>query len=772
MNFISENTLVKAVKAGVYAVLFLPLAVLPQIFPFITSKGFLFQIIVEIVFVLYCLLAFKNPAFRPKKTALFYALSFYFAALLLSTVFGAEPERSFFGNFERMWGFFQLAHFFLFFVVVAGVFKGREAWERLVRVAMFAGFLVIAGGVYQFASALLAGQQAPRVSSTIGNPAFLAGYLFFTLIFSLLFPAPSSTKEIPLYKRYSYLALSLLALFIILSTATRGALVALGGALVWLAFLLVFISAKKYIKVAALSFLILVALLAGWLFAYGSLFEKPQKISQEQYYDINRFDAPSMGEEVRVDFLNRLTRFSLYDPTTQTRLITWQSALGGVKEYPLFGIGPENFVLAFNKHFNADFYSYEKYEIWFDRSHNIFMDMLVMGGIVGLLAYLGIFAVCLYSIVSLYRKGKMDKVYFLAFNAFFAMYLIQSFFLFDSFSVFLAFIVAVAYLNSFTGEESKQKEKSVSWHYPRVVFGSLAAVVVAVYFLNVKPMMESYYIAEAESGAYDIDRTIALYQQALSYNTFGDNEARSRMALTVAKTVQGIKEEKLQGNIAGYVDLAIAGLKKNIENTNDYHLLYRLQLSDLYNLKLSRTGMESAQIEDIIRKSIQISPGRMEFEFALAQTEFLKGNFTKAISILEEASRKNPSHPMPYWKISQNYYFWSKAEKDLQKSKALVAQGIPYLEKALYLGQDVRNYQELLWAMEYYNEKLDYSRMVFINKQVLAKNPPDAIAYHMNLALAYQALGKKDKAREHALEVGKLDPAQQPAVDNFLRELQ
>jgi len=127
---------------------------------------------------------------------------------------------------------------------------------------------------------------------------------------------------------------------------------------------------------------------------------------------------------------------------------------------------------------------------------------------------------------------------------------------------------------------------------------------------------------------------------------------------------------------------------------------------------------------------------------------------------------------MPYWKISQNYYFWSKAEKDLQKSKALVAQGIPYLEKALYLGQDVRNYQELLWAMEYYNEKLDYSRMVFINKQVLAKNPPDAIAYHMNLALAYQALGKKDKAREHALEVGKLDPAQQPAVDNFLRELQ
>ena len=109
-----------------YHSLFFP--ILSHLFfsPFITSKAFLFQIIIEVIFALYLVLAIQNNSFWPKKSLLLGALGAYFGAIFLSAIFGIDVSRSLFGNYERMWGFFQLAHFFLFFIILAGVFKTKE----------------------------------------------------------------------------------------------------------------------------------------------------------------------------------------------------------------------------------------------------------------------------------------------------------------------------------------------------------------------------------------------------------------------------------------------------------------------------------------------------------------------------------------------------------------------------------------------------------------------------------------------------------------------
>ena len=83
----------------------------------------------------------------------------------------------------------------------------------------------------------------------------------------------------------------------------------------------------------------------------------------------------------------------------------------------------------------------------------------------------------------------------------------------------------------------------------------------------------------------------------------------------------------------------------------------------------------------------------------------------------------------------------------------------------------MRNYQEVLWAMEYYNDRKDYEKIMYLNKLVLSRNPPDAYSYHMNLAIAYKELGMNTQAREHAHAVGELEPSLREAVDNFLKEL-
>lgn len=759
---LSESTLVKIIKAGAYAVLFLPLIVIPLfLFPFSTSRGFLLQILVEVIVALYLVLALKNQAYRPKKTALLLALSFYFLALLLSTLFGLDPYRSFFGNFERMWGLFSLAHFFLFFVVLVGMFKTKEEWAKLIKLALAVAALSVAFGIVQFVGAFILSGSAPRIMSTVGNPAFFASYLFFACFFALLFWWSNRPRESVEYsRRFLYAALSLAALFAILATATRGAAVGLAAAFFAGAVLLAIASKKRALKIGAISFITLSLLGAVLLVSQGSLFEKQQRITQEQFYDIEHFDAPAVAGKSG-SFISRIANISLYDVTVQTRLIAWRSALGGMKESSLLGVGPENFILAFNKQFDPAFYSYERSEVWFDHAHNIYIDMLVTHGWAGLFAYLLLFAAAFYTIISLYRKEKLSVAHAFMFALFFIAYAAQNIFLFDSFSAFLMFVVALAYLNSFSQEQNAPTVRA-GFVNASVLAAPLIGVLLVSYFFTARPAAEAYFISKAESGRYDIHQAMAYYRKALAYHTYGDNEARSRMALAVAKHVQGIEAKELPPGVDVYLDEAIVALKEGIDSTNQYLLLYRLQLSDLYNLKLSRTGMVSQEIEEIIRNSIAISPGRMEFEFALAQTEFLKGNYEKSIEILTAASAKNPNHPIPHWKIAQAYHFMENDEK-----------GILYLERALYLGQSIRSAKEVLWAEKYYVQNEDLVKIIYIDKLMLQAGVDDkeAVRLHMNMAVVYAKLGKKEKAIEQAQAIAKLDPSQKEAVDNFINEL-
>src|SRR3989338_2053092 len=270
---IQERTILLAIRVGIYAVLFLPLVVFPDLiiplfFPFITSKAFLFQIIIEIIFALYLVLAIQNASFRPKKSLLFLAVGAYFGAIFLSTLFGVDVSRSFFGNYERMWGFFQLAHFFLFFIILAGVFKTKEDWLKLIKVALLSGALSVAVWLFQFLSPLISGEGVSRSSSITGNPSFFASYLFFPFLFSLfLYARHSRESGNPVNKKslitsYTYLALSLLSLFAILSTATRGALVGLGAVAIAAALLVLFyrnrVAIGKSVKIISAVFLLFV----------------------------------------------------------------------------------------------------------------------------------------------------------------------------------------------------------------------------------------------------------------------------------------------------------------------------------------------------------------------------------------------------------------------------------------------------------------------------------------------------------------------------------
>ena len=760
MILFRENTIVSIIKAGVYAALFLPLVVIPLFFfPFSASRGFLFQIIIEATFALYAVLAIRNPAYRPKKSLILFAFAAYIAALVLSAILGLDPYRSIFGNYERMWGVFQLSHFFLFFLVCAGMFKTKKDWDGVVKVAVGVGFLSALAALAHFLFVWMSTGNMPRAFGLVGNPAFLAGYLLFPVFFAIpYFIDAMHARPKPLAKEGLFAIGTVLSVAGIVSTGTRGALLALVGAGFLGAALLAVFAKTKAIKYPAIAALAAAVLGVGILFASADrLFEKPVRVSQETFYSPDHFDAPAKEGGT---IFSRITNFSFYDVTTQTRLIAWRSALSEMKAHPIFGVGPENFILAFNKKFDPAFYTYERSEIWFDHAHNAFIDVLVSEGIVGLLAYISLFLAALWLIVSHYRKGVLGGAPALAFALFFVAYALQNAFLFDTFTGFLMLVVALAYLHGISENSAKTEQGRVITSQMFVV--PLVGVLVLAYLFTYKPAMEGYYLSQAESGRYDISGAMEQYRKALAYQTFGDNETRSRMALAVARYVQGLPEGQLSPQADAYLNEAMGALKANIDTSNQHHLLFRLQLSDLYNLKLSRTGQSSPEIEDIIKKSIEISPGRMEFEFALAQAEFLKGEYQKSIDILMHASAKNPDHPIPYWKMSQAYHF-----------KGDDANAITYLEKALYLGHSARDVREILWAEKYYVDHQDLAKVIYIDRRMLGMGVDikEQIRLHMNMAVAYATLGNKEKAKEHAEAIAQLDPSQNEAVDGFINAL-
>ena len=87
-------------------------------FPFITGKNFFFRIVVEILFLLWVVLAVFDADYRPKKSPVIFALTATLFILSLATIFGENPYRSFWSNFERMEGLIGHIHLFLYFLII------------------------------------------------------------------------------------------------------------------------------------------------------------------------------------------------------------------------------------------------------------------------------------------------------------------------------------------------------------------------------------------------------------------------------------------------------------------------------------------------------------------------------------------------------------------------------------------------------------------------------------------------------------------------------
>ncbi len=743
------------IRVGLFVVPFLSLYIsASMLFPYITGRNFWFRIVVEILFLLWAGLMVLDKEYRPRKTSLFLAVFGFMAIVFAADLFGVNPYRSFFSNYERMEGYLTILHLGIYFMVLTSVFKTKKEWLWYFGGIVSASVIVAFYGLFQKFGVLQSLQGGFRVDGTIGNPAYLAAYLMLTGFLSLFLFL--ELKKYPF--RYVFLIASLFELMIIYFTATRGVTLALlGGGILFLVLYVVCVPAQtpnaRMLKKAGIGGLFLMVLLPVAIYL-----AKDSKLVAS---------SPTLA---------RLTQISLSDQTIRSRFMIWDMAFQAVKERPLLGWGQDNFNIVFSKFYNPKLYDQEP---WFDRAHNIIFDWLVNAGIIGFLSYLSLYGTAILALWHAWNKKKIHPTEAILFFVVFASYFVQNFFVFDNMNTYYIFFAILAYVNSYeaAGLSSSQPVPHGGREHARafvllvpkslsvfVLFGILTAAF--IYVLDVKPLKQSealIYGLQMNSKKATPEAIFNQFKFALSYNSFGNSETREQLAQFAIGVFGNTSLPADTRKTIG--DFAVQEVEKQTLLSHG-DVKYRLFLANLY-LRFAEQNPEYMQkAETTLLEGLKESPTKQPLLFTLAQYYFNTGKADKALEVSERAVELAPNFVDAQVNLAMIQIYLGK--------KDLIEQTLKKVEEAIDSrpgggnSRRLENYPKLINALA----KLgDYRRMAFYYKWLVDAEPA-SVQNHVGLAYSLAKTGDREGAKAEARKAAELDPKTYATqVDEFINFL-
>jgi O-antigen ligase/tetratricopeptide (TPR) repeat protein len=512
-----KDILKTLVFAGLFAIPFVTLYVENDyFFPFITGKNFAFRIIVEVVFALWVLLALLDRRYRPRFSWITAAFGALIAVMFASSAFAIHPATSFFSNFERMDGFITLVHVFLLTLVMGSVFTEKRHWRYFIYTTLTVAFFVALHGLAQFAG-VIDGYRG-RIDGRLGNAAYMAIYMLFHIFLAFWMFVESRSVGV----RLLMTGLAAMFIFTLVETGTRGTTLGLfAGIGVMVTYVAIFgaqfAQFRKY-AIGALVFLVV---------AFGALSLARDSAFVTENPNLARIASVTSPERVLQEL--------------EIRFVIWGMALEGVQERPLLGWGQGNFNYVFNQYYQPELYGQEQ---WFDRVHNIVLDWLIAGGVLGFLAYASIFVAALYYLV--WRPWRTKDESFTVLErgvilGILAGYVTHNLVVFDNIVSYIFFAVVLAVIVSRVGkpiaalENARIDERLVTQFAAPL---ALVVVVFAIYTLHVPSMQAAADIIDSYRSQSPQDQ-LAAYKRALSRDSFGQQEVVEQLAqqaMNIART--------------------------------------------------------------------------------------------------------------------------------------------------------------------------------------------------------------------------------------------
>ena len=656
-----RKTLEQVVKILIYAIFFVPLIVLPSsfIFPFIVPKILVFRSLVEIMLGGYILLLMINwQDYKPRFTAMNLALAAFLLSFALSTFFGVDPYHSFWDNHERMLGLFTIIHFVIYYFICTAMFRTWSDWKWALR-----GFLLAGSGVTLVAflqtqnPMLLLNQGAGRVASTLGNAIYVGGYGLFLVFVAFLL----AIREKNNVWRIVEICLGLLAFLGMFWSGTRGSILGFvaGAAAAIIGYIIVL---KNHPKIrrsligVAIFGMVLISLLYGFR---GTAFVD---------------NLPAIGRAVNTTFA---------DVKASPRWIAWTIAIQSWKEMPIFGWGPNNFFYAFNEHYNPRSLDFGYGETWFDNAHNIIVNTLAVQGTFGILTYLAIFVIGVWSLIVARRRSGLNVHLVVIGSAFLVAHLVGNVTVFENPTSYLYFMFWLAFVNGVSGS-GHPDTSAVGGEAPKNIIsakpairavdrkiGTGAFVGVGIFTLllffvfNIQPARANMMTLNAiRFLSQDPVAAVPAMKTALEFNSPHIDDIRADIGRTVAQALSSLSEKLGKDRSNELLQLAYENLTKNL-SLHPLDIRNQLTLSQLAQIgaMLNQNAKYVVAAEELMADALAKSPRRQQVIYSLSALKAQLGKNDEAIKLLDGTITDNSKIGESYWRLAYLYKMLGKMDK-------------------------------------------------------------------------------------------------------------
>ena len=732
---------------------FLPLIYIDGLlYPFVAPKTLLFRAlgIVALAALFYLALSGRELYWSRLRNKLAWNPLVLLVVAYATSLLGVDFYHSFWSVYDRGDGLLTLTTAVVFFYATL-LYANRDFLPRLFKVVAWVATAVSAYVILQwFGNVLgidfsLVAEAHGRVGGTLGNAAFLAGYLGMTLWATLA----SAGESRGFWKKVYYGGAGLQFLAIILA-ATRGTLLAL---------LTVGFFVLLYLALAPLE---REASLMGWK-GEGKT-QRSYRIGLAALLIVAglffAFRVPlstSSFEPVR-----RVASVSLADPTVSSRMFIWQHTFAEGMKKPFIGYGAENIEMIFDRVYDPG----AILEQWFDRTHNAFLDYFVQFGIFGALLYAGLIGALGYTGLALWRMKERFGTFLLLLAC---TYAIQNFFVFDTAMTLWLLLATLAAALAYAGaQNAAQKElpSALRLRVPAVVsYGIAAAVFILLYPVAIQPLRANLLLAEGYTyHVTDVARAISAFQKGLSLGTYADVEYGYQAYSMYTDNQQNLLAG--EARVAAY-RYALATLSKNYERY-PYDARTATYLTHVLDSAPDGEPVDEAFLRMILARAIELSPKRAQANYILANIPLKKGDLTRdaaernryyreAIGILEEYAARVPDFAEPRFIIASLYVVIG----DRAAGKRWADEGLPLYKG----GTDVARK-----ALRYYIAVEDWPNVRRFLTDIVKDNPTDYPTLY-DLAKAELLTGNRERALQIVRELRLKAPGLVETDPVFLKSL-
>lgn len=421
----------------------------------ILSQSTYFRFIVEGMLVLYGLLLMRNRVYRPHLTPITLGVLAFFASMTVSSIFGFNPARSFWGTLGRGEGLLLHLHLFAFFLMLTGIVRRRDEWVWLLRTLVAVSIPIGVFGTLQyygyatFSSLDCMPLRCFRIHGTLSNAGYYGSYLTLIIIVAIFL----TTIEKRAWVRILLAILAVWNIGLLMLTGARASWLGLIVALLFIgiSWMRSWPTDARKKRLALLCFMLLFC--AGFLTAVL---------------------ARQAGYVQNSHILDRLEGIfsNIIDLEHSSRLQAWRIGIGSWQEHPWLGSGLESLSYYYDRYPDpAVLQLFGKSQI-LDRAHNHLIDIAASRGILGILVYLFLIASVVQAILR--SKTMVGPHGVLLLIGFIVAHEVQYLFTFPVIATYVVLFLMLAFFSSGLDTPTPlQRVAGDSWPWYGQVFGAL-----------------------------------------------------------------------------------------------------------------------------------------------------------------------------------------------------------------------------------------------------------------------------------------------------------